>query len=59
MEFSWFKLLRNTAFWLFSEIMLTVLGLDDLADYSEYLLHRFEQMNTAPVVFIAKGSTAI
>jgi len=34
------KLLFATAIWLSLEIILTVLGLDDLADCSEYLFNK-------------------
>lgn len=33
----WPQLLARTAIWLGAEIALTSLGLDNLADYSEYL----------------------
>jgi hypothetical protein len=32
------RLLFKIAFWLFAEIALTFVGLDDMADYSEFLL---------------------
>lgn len=34
----WQKLLVKMTFWLLAEIILTLVGLDDLADYSEFLL---------------------
>ena len=37
MGIHWPKLLMKTAIWLFAEIALTCLGLDDLADYSEFV----------------------
>ncbi len=33
----WKSILLRTTVWLAAEVMLGVIGLDDLADYSEYL----------------------
>ena len=33
----WKKLLFNLSVWLTAEIVLTVLGLDNLADYGEFI----------------------
>ncbi len=33
----WSKLILKTAIWLGAELALTCLGLDDLADYSEFV----------------------
>ncbi len=38
MQIYWPKLLLKILFWLSAEIALSCLGLDDLADYSEFLL---------------------
>lgn len=38
MQIHWPKFLLKILFWLSAEIALTCLGLDDLADYSEFLL---------------------
>ncbi|ESA33844.1 hypothetical protein N836_32345 [Leptolyngbya sp. Heron Island J] len=38
MQIYWPKFLLKILFWLSAEIALTCLGLDDLADYSEFLL---------------------
>ena len=40
MTVKWRKLIARFTIWLMLEIALTFLGLDDLADYSEYI---FEQ----------------
>ncbi len=40
MNVRWKKLLARTAIWLVAEISLNLLGLDDLADYSEFLYER-------------------
>ena len=37
MDIHWPKLLTKVALWLCAEIALTCLGLDDLADYSEFI----------------------
>lgn len=34
---SWKALIIRTTVWLAAEIMLNMIGLDDLADYSEFL----------------------
>ena len=34
----WKKLLLNLSIWLTAEIVLTVLGLDNLADYGEFVI---------------------
>lgn len=34
----WKKLLINLSIWLTAEIVLTVLGLDNLADYGEFII---------------------
>ena len=34
----WKKLLLNLSVWLTAEIVLTVLGLDNLADYGEFVI---------------------
>lgn len=34
----WHKLLIKMTFWLLAEIILTLVGLDQLADYGEFLL---------------------
>ncbi len=33
----WQKLLIKTCIWLIGEIILNLIGIDDLADYSEFL----------------------
>ncbi|EKU96227.1 hypothetical protein Lepto7375DRAFT_0206 [Leptolyngbya sp. PCC 7375] len=38
MQIHWPQFLLKILFWLSAEIALTCLGLDDLADYSEFLL---------------------
>lgn len=37
MRIQWSKLILKTAVWLGTELALTCLGLDDLADYSEFV----------------------
>lgn len=37
MQVQWSKLLLKAAVWFCAEIALTCLGLDDLADYSEFV----------------------
>lgn len=40
MKMQWQRIWLKAAFWLLTEIILNLLGLDNLADYSEFL---FEQ----------------
>ena len=42
MNVRWQKLLVKISFWLAAEISLNLLGIDDLADYSEFI---FEHKN--------------
>ena len=37
MNVRWQKLLVKTFFWLATEIILNLVGIDDLADYSEFI----------------------
>ncbi|BAY87416.1 hypothetical protein NIES267_69380 [Calothrix parasitica NIES-267] len=37
MNVRWQKLLIKTSFWLATEIVLNLIGIDDLADYSEFV----------------------
>lgn len=36
MKVYWKKFIVRVSFWLAAEILLNVIGIDDLADYSEY-----------------------
>ncbi len=36
----WKKLLARTTLWLVAEISLNFIGIDDLADYSEFIFER-------------------
>ena len=44
MNIRWQKLLVKISFWLVAEIFLNLLGIDDLADYSEFI---YENKNFA------------
>ncbi len=39
MKVQWQKLFLKTSVWLTAEILLTVIGLDNLADYSEFVFN--------------------
>ncbi|MDJ0682361.1 MAG: hypothetical protein QNJ18_21180 [Xenococcaceae cyanobacterium MO_167.B52] len=41
MQVQWKKLLAKTIVWLAAEILFSFLGLDNLADYSEFLFVRY------------------
>ncbi|MEM8675395.1 MAG: hypothetical protein AAGF83_16195 [Cyanobacteria bacterium P01_G01_bin.67] len=38
MEIKWQKLIMKLCFWLIIEAVFSIIGIDDLADYSEFLL---------------------
>ena len=38
MQVQWRKLITKMTVWLLAEVVLTYVGLDNLADYGEYLL---------------------
>ena len=40
MQVKWKKLLAKTVIWLAAEILLNFLGVDDLADYGEFIFDR-------------------
>ncbi len=40
MKIRWKKLLTKLAIWLLAEILLNFLGLDNLADYGEFIFER-------------------
>jgi hypothetical protein len=40
MTIHWHKLIVKLLFWLMTEAILNVVGLDNLADYSEFLIAR-------------------
>lgn len=40
MKIHWKKLFFSLVLWFVAEICLTILGLDDLADYSEFILNK-------------------
>ena len=42
MNVRWKKLLVKTTFWLVAEIWFGFLGIDNLADYSEFVFDRHE-----------------
>lgn len=39
MKVQWQKLFLKTSVWLTAEILLNVIGLDNLADYSEFMVN--------------------
>ena len=46
MKIDWIKVLLKISTWLFLELALGFLGLDNLADYSEYLFTRDSSLTT-------------
>lgn len=50
MKLQWHNLLFKIIIWLTMEIILTFLGFDDIADYSEYVLenkhYNYSQLET-------------
>jgi hypothetical protein len=56
MNIQWKKLLLTTTIWLVTEIILNLLGLDNLADYSEFVFGRDlnpgNSLNSALIILI-------
>jgi hypothetical protein len=48
MQTNWKNLLLKTAIWIFVEIILNFVGLDSLADYSEFVFERQIIIQTIP-----------
>jgi hypothetical protein len=46
MKVKWKKLLVTSSTWLVLEIALNILGLDNLADYSEFIFNRSDTIIT-------------
>lgn len=51
MKVRWKMLIAKTTFWVLTEVFLTVLGLDNLADYSEFSIsqHTIDRDRTIAV----------
>lgn len=45
MKVKWSKLIKSLTIWLASEILLNSLGVDSLADYSEFFYERYTVIN--------------
>ncbi|MEO0456567.1 MAG: hypothetical protein AAF152_08290 [Cyanobacteria bacterium P01_A01_bin.114] len=45
MQVQWSKLFLRTGVWLCAEIALTFLGLDDLADYGEFVFQNRSEIS--------------
>jgi hypothetical protein len=56
MNIQWKKLLLTTTIWFVTEIILNLLGLDNLADYSEFVFGRDlnpgNSLNSALIILI-------
>ena len=52
MTINWNKLILNLTIWAIAEIALNFIGLDTLADYSEFLLTKNQTRNTYPAANI-------
>ena len=53
MHVRWKTLMAQTFFWLMAEIVLGLMGLDDLADYGEYRFSSTKVISSAYVVTLA------
>ncbi len=53
MKVKWSKLIIKITAWLFAEIFLTLLNLDNLADYGEFVFQ------SKALIEIAEASTAL
>ncbi len=52
MKLKWKKLLTRMTLWLLVEVSLNLLGLDDLADYSEFIFERNLALPTSQIACI-------
>jgi hypothetical protein len=52
MRVRWKTLLIQGSIWLTSEILLTLVGLDDLADYGEFIFQKYSINSPPPIVYI-------
>ncbi|HIK29932.1 MAG TPA: hypothetical protein IGS17_04505 [Oscillatoriales cyanobacterium M59_W2019_021] len=52
MRVRWKTLLIQGSIWLASEVLLTLVGLDDLADYSEFVFEKYLIDSSPPIVSI-------
>ena len=51
-EIHWRRLCQHAFFWLFAELTLTVIGVDNIADYIEYLLSRQKLITVAQPAYV-------
>lgn len=53
----WRKLLLKTFVWLITELLLNLIGIDDLADYSEFLFENrassLARLNVANIALVS------
>ncbi|MEA5594648.1 hypothetical protein [Rivularia sp. UHCC 0363] len=52
MNIRWQKLLVKTSFWLATEIILNLVGIDDLADYSEFVYENKNFLANIGCIFV-------
>lgn len=57
MKSHWKTLIMKTTIWLAAEIILNLLGLDNLADYSEFIYEQEVQVLCQPPVRMTSYST--
>jgi hypothetical protein len=50
MRVHWKTMLPRATVWLMTEAMLSLLGLDSIADYSEFLLKKESLLRTDPII---------
>lgn len=56
MQVKWRELLLKTSIWLSAEIMLSLIGLDNLADYSEFIFQHRVMTQISEVITCLKPS---
>ena len=52
MEIKWNKLIINIAAWAIAEVTLNLMGLDTLADYSEFLVNKHQIIDVQRAIAI-------
>lgn len=54
MNIQWHKLLCKLTIWLIVEIVLNLMGLDDMADYSEFVFSHFGNATSSINAYVTR-----
>ena len=56
MKIRWKSLVIRSTLWIATEVLLTVVGLDDLADYSEFVFEKHASISIVRVETIVSNN---